>query len=210
MTSWRDEYLVALREQEKNSPVNLELIDACSQLADRVAALEAEKAAWQTSSPPVGPSTPQPAPVTGPENSSSSGGGDVAPGTLARLRLDLAEALRSRGHAQARLREAEAELHGLRARAAADARSARQLAAERTALRTKVRDRDEELRGKTKMLEDLQDEVLALNLQLNVAEQQRAKVQAENKQLIERWMARVGQEAEAMNLANEPVITKGR
>lgn len=59
-------------------------------------------------------------------------------------------------------------------------------------------------------MQDLQDEVLALNLQLNVAEQQKAKVQAENKQLVERWMKRVGQEAEAMNLANEPLFTKRR
>ena len=49
-----------------------------------------------------------------------------------------------------------------------------------------------------------------MNLQLNVAEQQKAKVQAENKQLVDRWMKRMGQEAEAMNLANEPLFAKRR
>lgn len=31
-----------------------------------------------------------------------------------------------------------------------------------------------------------------------------ADIRAENKQLIDRWMKRMGEEADAMNLANEP------
>lgn len=59
-------------------------------------------------------------------------------------------------------------------------------------------------------MQNVQDELIALNLQVNVTEQKIAKVQAENKQLVDRWMKRMGQEAEAMNLANEPVLAKGR
>jgi hypothetical protein len=55
----------------------------------------------------------------------------------------------------------------------------------------------------------VQDELIALNLQLNIAEQQRDKIKKENKDLVDRWMRRMGQEAEAMNLANEPFIAKG-
>ena len=40
-----------------------------------------------------------------------------------------------------------------------------------------------------------------LILQLNVAEQKSAELVKENKQLVDRWMARIGQEAEAMNNA---------
>lgn len=58
------------------------------------------------------------------------------------------------------------------------------------------------------MPQDVQDELIALNLQLNVAEQQRDKIKKENKDLVDRWMRRMGQEAEAMNLANEPFIAK--
>jgi hypothetical protein len=47
-----------------------------------------------------------------------------------------------------------------------------------------------------------------LTLQLNVAEQNAAKVTAENKSLVDRWMKKMGQEAEAMNRANEPRLTK--
>ncbi|MDA4133667.1 MAG: ATG16 family protein [Thaumarchaeota archaeon] len=49
-----------------------------------------------------------------------------------------------------------------------------------------------------------------MNLQLNVAEQQTAKVRAENKELVERWMKRMRQEADAMNLANEPLMSRGK
>lgn len=75
--------------------------------------------------------------------------------------------------------------------------------AERHALRVKVRDQSEELRGKKQMLEQVQDDVLALEVQLNVAEQQKARIAAENKQLIERWMRRAREEADNMNEANE-------
>lgn len=66
----------------------------------------------------------------------------------------------------------------------------------------KVRDRDEELRAKGRLLEEVQDELIALNLQVNVAEQQRAALKKENEELVARWMKRVGEEAEAMNRAN--------
>lgn len=50
--------------------------------------------------------------------------------------------------------------------------------------------------------QDLQDETISLNLQINVAEQKAAKLQKENKDLIDRWMARMGQEADALNRAS--------
>jgi len=51
-------------------------------------------------------------------------------------------------------------------------------------------------------LQDVQDEIIALNLQLNVAEQHSNKLKRDNKDLIDRWMARMGQEADAMNDAS--------
>lgn len=52
-------------------------------------------------------------------------------------------------------------------------------------------------------MQNVQDEMITLNLQLSVAEKERDKVKKENKELVDRWMKRMGQEAEAMNLANE-------
>lgn len=79
----------------------------------------------------------------------------------------------------------------------------RDLSGERDALRLRVGDQAEELRVKKQMMQQMQDEVLALEMQLNVAEAQKAKIAAENKQLIERWMKRARQEADDMNAANE-------
>lgn len=44
--------------------------------------------------------------------------------------------------------------------------------------------------------------MVSLNLQLNMAEQQKKKLQKENKELVDRWMERMGQEADAMNDAS--------
>lgn len=46
--------------------------------------------------------------------------------------------------------------------------------------------------------------MITLNLQVAMAEKERDKVKRENKELIDRWMKRMAQEADAMNLANEP------
>ena len=46
--------------------------------------------------------------------------------------------------------------------------------------------------------------MITLNLQMSLAEKERDKVKKENKELVDRWMKRMAQEADAMNLANEP------
>lgn len=81
----------------------------------------------------------------------------------------------------------------------------------------KVKDRDDELRGKAGLLsvgssvsqclwssatytfKNIHDEVFSLNLQLNMSEQAQKKLKAENEELIDRWMAYKSKEAEAMN-----------
>jgi Autophagy protein 16 (ATG16) len=52
-------------------------------------------------------------------------------------------------------------------------------------------------------VQNVQDELASLNLQLNMAEEKSSKLQNENKELIDRWMARVGKEADAMNDASK-------
>ena len=46
-------------------------------------------------------------------------------------------------------------------------------------------------------------------MELNVTEQKSARVAAENKELVDRWMKRMAEEADAMNLQNEPAIGGG-
>lgn len=221
MTTWQEEYIEALKDRDKREKLDYELIDACryhsafltrrltkldTRLADRAAALEAEKAAIISS------------------KDSGAASKDSSPNTVTadmtiQLKSDLAEALRAKGQLQSRLKVAEDELVKLRLKSKTDTKIIKDLYAERGALIIKVRDRGEELKGKAKLLEvsnhdlfeqtmrltllqDVQDEVVSLNLQLNMAEQRSKKLQGENKDLIDRWMARMGQEADAMNDAS--------
>jgi uncharacterized protein YggE len=41
--------------------------------------------------------------------------------------------------------------------------------------------------------------MITLNLQVNISEQTAKKLKEENKELIDRWMARMGREADKMN-----------
>ncbi|KAI0486801.1 autophagy-related protein 16 [Xylaria cf. heliscus] len=202
MPHWRDDYLASLHEAERNNPVNKDLVEACSQLADRVAALEAEKAAWATGSPTSSSSAKAPA-SSKPPSTSAADPTTSTDGVVAQLRLELAEALRGRGQAQARLKTAEAELTSLRSKNRVDGRRIGDLTAERNTLTARVRDLNEELEGKKKFLKDIQDDNLTLNMELNMTIQKAAKVQAENKDLVDRWMQRMGHEADALNLQNE-------
>ncbi|KAG4441373.1 hypothetical protein IFR05_003130 [Cadophora sp. M221] len=199
MTTWRDEYIQALhdrdeREQASYQKLDADLIEAFTNLLDRTAELEADKATNLWSSPAPSDSkargSPQP---TG----TNDGAGH--------LRRDLAETLRSNGQLQARIKTAEAELVKLRAKSKAETKQIEELSRDRSYLAQRLKDRDEELRGKTKLLDDVHDEVISLNLQLNMSEQKVKDLKAENKELIDRWMARKGREAEEMNRAFDKI-----
>lgn len=97
----------------------------------------------------------------------------------------------------------------MRTKTITDNKTLQTLTAERKTLTIKLRDREEELRAKSKMLADVQDELQVLNTHLDLVEKRRSEMEAENKQLVARFMKRVGQEAEAMNLANDSTSGSG-
>ncbi|KAA8567933.1 hypothetical protein MFRU_010g00190 [Monilinia fructicola] len=205
MTSWRDEYIRALQERDEREQASYQrldphFIDAYTQLLDRVSALTAAAATHDPSS-----STTNPASL-----SSSATSQKTAPKTatqtqpsasseILQLRASLTEALRSSSHFQSRLKTTEASLQALRIKSTAEAKQIETLTRERNIMERKIRDRDEELRAKTKGYHDVQDEMISLNLQLNIAEQNTKRLKAENKELIDRWMALKGREADEMN-----------
>lgn len=77
------------------------------------------------------------------------------------------------------------------------------LTAHDTNLQIRLRDRDSEIRGKNKLLENLQDELATTEMELTVKNEQMEKIKEENRHLVERWMRRVGEEADEMNVALE-------
>ena len=74
-----------------------------------------------------------------------------------------------------------------------------ELSKEKTTLVRALGDRDEEIKGKAKLLEDLHDETVSLTLQLNMADERSTKLERENGDLVERWMKRMEREADEMN-----------
>lgn len=118
---------------------------------------------------------------------------------LAQLRQDLAKAQQERGELQSRLESVTRELETLKSKGRADSKRIAQLNASVSQLTVKLRDREEELRGKAKLIEDVQDENVTLNLQLNMAEERAGKLTKDNKELVDRWMASKGKEADRMN-----------
>jgi chromosome condensin MukBEF ATPase and DNA-binding subunit MukB len=167
---------------------------ADTRLADRVAELSEkqstgafpENAAEQT----------QPS-VAGKRGSKSTS--PAPPESLSQLRQDLTRAQQDRGELQTRLDIVTKELETLKAKSKVDTRRISQLSAGVTQMTVRLRDREEELRGKAKLVEDVQDEMVTLNLQLNIAEEQKEMLKKENKELVDRWMARKAKEADAMN-----------
>lgn len=72
---------------------------------------------------------------------------------LAKVREDLGEAQRSKGAMQAQLQSLNGEVAELRAQSQVDKKRIRELGVEKTNLVKRMRDLDEELKGKAKLLE---------------------------------------------------------
>ena len=121
------------------------------------------------------------------------------PEHLWQIRQDLTRAQQDRAELQTRLDKVTKELETLKAKSKVDTKRISQLSAGVTQMTVRLRDREEELKGKAKLVEDVQDEMVTLNLQLNIAEEQTEKLKEENKELVDRWMARKAQEADALN-----------
>ncbi|KAJ9296284.1 hypothetical protein DTO271G3_5425 [Paecilomyces variotii] len=200
MANWREEYLAALGIRDEREKANTALYDAYTRLADRTARTTAttthqdQQEEQQPPPPSISPKVPSRKP---------SEHGPSTPDALAAARADLSAAQRSRAELQEQLSRTSAELDKLKKKSVQDSRRITTLEGERTHLTLRLRDRDAELKGKAKLLDDLQDELATLNLQLNMAEDRSSKLQRENQELVDRWMARMRKEAEAMNDASK-------
>lgn len=118
---------------------------------------------------------------------------------LATLRTDLATTQKARSTLQVQLADLTAQLSALSGQQRSSQNQVTALTKQVLETERKLQDRDEELRGKSKLVEQAQDEMVALELQFNLAEQRSEKLERENKELVERWMKRMGEEAERVN-----------
>ena len=120
-------------------------------MADRTATLEASRSAEATRLE----EEPRPSPNPKDRKASREKGvaGNPITGDMIKVRQDLSEAQRSRGLIEHRLHSVTEELQKQKIQSSLDSKRIRELSREKAALTTGMRDRDEELRGKAKLLE---------------------------------------------------------
>ncbi|KKA24293.1 Autophagy protein Apg16 [Rasamsonia emersonii CBS 393.64] len=197
MANWRDDYYAALGVRDEREKANIGLYDAY-----RTGALATARQQVQSSEAAAAPSSSATS-KRGATTGQQQDAGKPLHEVLAAVRADLTAAQRSRSELQDRLTRTTEELEKLKKKTQQDGRRITALEGERHHLQLRLRDRDEELRGKAKLLDSVQDELASLNLQLNMAEERSSRLQRENQELIDRWMAHKGKEAEAMNEASK-------
>jgi len=195
MATWKDDYFAALEIRDETEKADIEIYEAYTRLADRMAELSQDTSTETSSKSTVVPPTPTTAGRRAVPKLSSPPLSEP----LLQIRYDLTNAQQERGELQVRLNAVTKELDALKAKSKTDNKRIAQLSAGVTQMTVRLRDRDEELKGKAKLVEDVQDEMVTLNLQLNLAEEQTEKLKTENQELVDRWMARMGKEADAMN-----------
>jgi len=99
----------------------------------------------------------------------------------------------------AQLEAVQTELDVLKTSSKSDRKEITRLTKTSAQVQVRLQDRDEELRGKAKLLENVQDENATLNLELKQADEKAKRLKRENQELVDRWMKSKGEEAERMN-----------
>jgi DNA repair exonuclease SbcCD ATPase subunit len=209
MANWKNEYLAALEARDEVEKANLGFYEACNVITrscatfanmdlpdTRMADRSAQLALASSSTPGPVESTSPPPPIVGRRAKAAT---EPPNETSLQLRADLGKAQQERADLQTRLEGATKELEKLKSRSKVDNKRINQLSTELSQLSIRVRDRDEESRGKGKLLDNVQDELVTLNLQLNMAEDEMKKLKRENKDLVDRWMRSKREEADRMN-----------
>ena len=118
---------------------------------------------------------------------------------ITQLRRDFAKSQQDRADLRSQLETTKKEVETLTAKTNIDSKNLTRLSSNVTLLTTKIKDREEELRGKAKLLVNVQDENATLNLELHQADEEVKRIKKENKDLVDRWVVRMGKEADKMN-----------
>ncbi|TLD27879.1 hypothetical protein E2P81_ATG06225 [Venturia nashicola] len=114
------------------------------------------------------------------------------------LRQQLAEAQKARGLLEIKA----AKIPGLQSSNASQNRQLITLEKEILSLKRRLGDKDEEVREKQKLVNRVQDEMLAMTLEVNMAEENASRLKSENKELVQRWMKEMGERADKQNKQN--------
>lgn len=155
----------------------------------------------------VGSPAPRSPSPTSPKPSQSKD--NISQESVLSIREDLASANRTIHNLRAKIATLESEISALTAQSGVSKNKStvlqdtiRRLQAENASFARKLRDRESELKEKARLVESVQDEMLGLEMQVNVAEEKVNRLKEENGELVERWMKRIGDEADQMNVGS--------
>jgi len=177
-TSWQDQYLAALQIRDRREQANKSIYDACTSSfhllsSDLLISLADTKLADHTSTL-TSQAVPSVLPNTNPNaTTSAQPPPEIDITALTALRTDLATAQSTRSTLTSELADLTTTLASLQSTLTSTSTTANSLAREKAILERKLRDRDEELKEKGRMLERVQDEVAALEMQLNLLEEEK-------------------------------------
>ncbi|KAL9051338.1 MAG: hypothetical protein Q9162_006093 [Coniocarpon cinnabarinum] len=208
MSDGLEEYLQALNVQQQRERAQEEVINAYTKLADAYAEAQKRKFA----NPPEPEETPEkrsgslpriPPSITGsraptPQRAASS--------SSSQLRTDLMNANKTIHDLNMQAASFKDEIETLKNKATvSDKRTGQlhgriaKLEGDRSSLNRKLKDRDGELKEKNRMMNEMQDEMVGMEMQMNMAEERAKKLEKDNQDLVERWMKKMGGEADEMN-----------
>ncbi|OCK76984.1 autophagy protein 16 [Lepidopterella palustris CBS 459.81] len=206
MTSWLAQYSSALDVRDAREQAHSVYIYAYTKLADRTATLTNPTAPTPLpdplAKPAARPSTPRGKPSSKSSPSPSSVPTTPSSTDLTTLRADLTSTQRARLALESQNSALTTELTHLRTLSASQSKQLSTLKHTIEILERKVKDRAEEIRGKGRLVEEVQDEMVALNLQLNMCEQKAERLKGENEELTRRWIEKMEKEAKEMNERN--------
>ena len=190
------EYLANLQRRDKYEQSAASLINDYSRLADRCASAEAKLLALESGTG---------GDVAASGEAAAAAGGDAA-SLLSHLRAELASTRATLATSEKTLSETKAKSDSLEAQLSTSTQSndehaarAEKLARHVASLQRRLKDRESEARESRKLLERVQDEMVGLNLEKNVAVQRMEGAEGQLKELEGRLMEWKRKEAEKMN-----------
>ncbi|KAF2203248.1 autophagy protein 16 [Delitschia confertaspora ATCC 74209] len=202
MSSGLAEYLSALEARDHREQAHAAYINAYTKLADRTGSLSQVEAAPTTDTPSasaISPKSTRPGTSKGKDKQPTGTLGAASANDLAQLRADLASTQKARIALESKLAAQISDSQTLKAKHDILVKRCETLERAKAQLEQKLRDRAEELKVKDRLVENAHDEMVALNLQLNMAEENVERVKKDNDELTRRWMEKMEREAEEMN-----------
>lgn len=183
-------YLANLSLRDRREQANASLIQQYTRLADRTASVEAKLHAIETGAGTTASTDTESVP------------GDLVThlrAELASAREELARTQQSEISARERETQITSELETARKDVSTNTAHVEKLTRQVALLTRRLKDRDAEGREQRKLIERIQDEMVGLNLEKNMAEQKKEAAEKELEELEGRLMEWKRREAEKMN-----------